>query len=87
MPNCLEKTQASIFADDTNIVMGIRQQKCGGGGSIQSINNIQDWLTDNKLMLNKDKTEYMVVGSRQRQYRTDNRRLSGAGGKDSRSSY
>jgi hypothetical protein len=59
----------------------------GEGDQYRSINNIQDWLTDNKLMLNKDKTEYMVVGSRQRQYRTDNRRLSGAGEKDSRSSY
>ena len=30
------------------------------------LNKIHQWLLDNKLTLNKDKTEYMIIGSAQR---------------------
>ena len=30
------------------------------------LENIHQWLLANKLTLNKDKTEYMIIGSRQR---------------------
>ena len=32
----------------------------------QDLENIHQWLLANKLTLNKEKTEYMIVGSRQR---------------------
>ena len=38
LPNCLEKTQASMLADDTNI-------SCQG----ESLADIHKWLLDNKL--------------------------------------
>lgn len=66
LPNCLETTQASMFADDTNIT-------CRGESpaDIESkinidLDNVHNWLTANKLTLNREKTEYMIVGSRQR---------------------
>ncbi len=58
MPNCLRTTTASLFADDTNLT---------ASGS-----SIHQWLLANKLTLNKDKTEYMVAGSRQRVSKIEN---------------
>jgi hypothetical protein len=63
---CLETTYASMFADDTNLACeGVSsdkiQQKLNN-----DLNNVQTWLTCNKLTLNKEKTEYMIIGSRQK---------------------
>jgi hypothetical protein len=54
-----------MFADDTNLACeGVSSDK------IQlklnnDLNNVQTWLTCNKLTLN-EKTEYMIFGSRQK---------------------
>ena len=66
LPNCLRKSTASMFADDTNLTTS--------GSSIADVQSnlnedsehIHEWLLTNKLALNKEKTEYMIVGSRQR---------------------
>jgi hypothetical protein len=66
LPNCLRTTTASLFADDTNLT--------ASGCSIidiqtklnNDLENIHQWLLANKLTLNKDKTEYIIAGSRQR---------------------
>jgi hypothetical protein len=55
-----------MFADDTNLACeGVSsdkiQQKLNN-----DLNNVQTWLTCNKLTLNKEKTEYMIIGSRQK---------------------
>ncbi len=66
LPNCLKSTTASMFADDTNLT-------ASGSTSTELYNklnndleNIHQWLLANKLTLNTSKTEYMIVGSRQR---------------------
>ena len=66
LPNCLEETQASMFADDTNL-------SCHGKSSSEvesmintDLENVHKWLIANKLTLNEEKTECMLVGSRQR---------------------
>ena len=55
-----------MFADDTNLT-------ASGSTSTELYNklnndleNIHEWLLANKLTLNTSKTEYMIVGSRQR---------------------
>ena len=65
LPNCLEETQASMFADDTNLL-------CHGKSSSEvenmintDLENMHKWLIANKLTLNEE-TECMSVGSRQR---------------------
>jgi hypothetical protein len=70
LPNCLEKTQASMFADDTNL-------SCQGKSpsEIESkintdLDNVHKWLIANKLTLNRYKTEYMLIGSRQKLQRS-----------------
>ena len=66
LPNCLQTTKASMFADDTNL-------SCKGQLSADieyklnfDLDNIQKWLISNKLTLNLTKTEYMLIGSQQR---------------------
>ena len=66
LPNCLSYTSANMFVDDTNITT-----KGSNVEDIQTrlnddLEQIHQWLLANKLILNKDKTEYMVIGSRQR---------------------
>ena len=55
-----------MFADDTNI-------SCCGGSSVEieqklntDLENVHKWLISNKLTLNVEKTEYMIIGSRNR---------------------
>ena len=56
----------SSFADDTNL-------SCEGKSSPKvkqkldvDLDNVHNWLMANKLTLNKEKAEYMIVGSRQK---------------------
>ena len=66
LPNCLMHSQARIYADDTHLTLA--------GNSFDSIElnlnedlaSVSEWLTANKLTLNKSKTEFMIIGSRQR---------------------
>ena len=66
LPNCLSHTSANIFADDINITTkGLNVE------DIQTplnydLEHIHQWLLANILTFNKDKTEYMIMGSRQR---------------------
>ena len=66
LPNCLMHSQPRMYADDTYLTLA--------GNSVDSIElnlnedlaSISEWLTANKLTLNKSKTEFMIIGSRQR---------------------
>ena len=55
-----------MFADDTNISTNGKTndelQVCIN----MELENVHQWLLANKLTLNKDKTEYIIIGSRQR---------------------
>ncbi len=66
LPNCLTSSSASMFADDTNISTNGKtndelQERINVG-----LENVHQWLLPYKLTLNRDKTEYMIIGSRQR---------------------
>ena len=66
LPNCLSNAEPRMYADDTHISFA--------GNNIQNINTVlnedlarvEKWLTANKLTLNASKTEFMLIGSRQR---------------------
>ena len=66
LPNCLTYSRAHMFADDTNLTYA--------SNNIYDINNkfnedladVAEWLSANKLTLNQSKTEFMLIGSRQR---------------------
>jgi hypothetical protein len=66
LPNCLSLSAASMFADDTNI-------STYGTSAVEiqehlnhDLENIHQWMLANRLTLNKEKTEYMIIGSRQK---------------------
>ena len=73
LPNSLKTSKPSMFADDTNLT-------CIGQNSNEieiklneELENVHRWLTANKLTLNDEKTEFMLIGSRSRLTSIDNR--------------
>ena len=72
LPRCLSHSTTSLFADDTNLTTN-------GGSSDEVITKlnvdlerVHQWLLANRLTLNKEKTEYMIIGSRQRLAKIEN---------------
>jgi hypothetical protein len=55
-----------MLADDTNISTNGKTNDELQERINVDLENIHQWLLANKLTLNKDKTEYMIIGSRQR---------------------
>ena len=66
LPNCLTEANPRMYTDDTNItvlsdnITDLKQRL-----NIELV-NLNKWLRVNKLSLNITKTEYMIIGSRQR---------------------
>ena len=66
LPNCLQHSQPRMYADDTSITFA--------GSDVDEINNcinldlerIRVWLAANRLTLNMTKTEFLLIGSKQR---------------------
>jgi predicted dinucleotide-binding enzyme len=55
-----------MFADDKNISTNGKTNDELQERIIVDLQNVHQWLLANKLTLNKDKTEYIIIGSRQR---------------------
>ena len=66
MPNCLEHSQARMYADDTNLTFASNNIDDINYHLNQDLANVNKWLIANRLTLNQSKTEFMLVGSRQR---------------------
>ena len=72
LPKCLSYSFTGMFADDTNLTIN--------GSSVDEVENklnielekVHQWLLANKLTLNKEKTEYMIICSRQRLEKVEN---------------
>ena len=66
LPNCLETTNARLFADDTTLLAtGLNTVEVEAKLN-HDLLNVDQWLKANKSTLNEGKTEFMIVGSRQR---------------------
>ena len=66
LPNCLKYTKANMFADDTNLTTASLNKEELQRRLNFDLELMHNWLLANKLTLNKDKTEYMLIGSHQR---------------------
>ena len=64
LPNCLDESVPSIFADDTNISVNATTVDQISVKLNTEIKKIHAWLTANKLTLNTTKTEFMIIGSK-----------------------
>ena len=66
LPNCLSNCQSRMYADDTHLTYAgfsaDNIQSCLNDDLV----NVSNWLIANKLTLNTTKTEFMLIGSRQR---------------------
>lgn len=68
LPNCLNKASAKSFADDTTINFSAKDVGELEPDIKSELCNIICWLEANKLSLNTAKTEFMIIGSRQKLY-------------------
>ena len=63
LPNCLEFSSTVMFADDTNLTVEAKSSNEQQQMLNKDLENIHKWLVANRLSLNVDKTEYMIVGT------------------------
>ena len=59
---CLNKCTSSMYADDTSVTCSAEDIDKLCNDLRTEVDNIAEQLRQNKLSLNTDKTEYMVVG-------------------------
>ena len=55
-----------MYADDTHLTLASNDVEHLEENMNDDLTKITEWLTANKLTLNKSKTEFMLIGSRQR---------------------
>ena len=75
LPNCLNEGLPRMYADDTNISMQSNNLSELENLMNAEIANLNTWLEANKLSLNIAKTEFMIIGSRQRLSTFDNQNV------------
>ena len=66
LPNCLSFCQPRMYADDTHITYASAHLHSMQSSLNRDLSNIHKWLLSNKLTLNSTKTEFMLIGSRQK---------------------
>ncbi|CAB4026392.1 Hypothetical predicted protein [Paramuricea clavata] len=66
LPKCLDHSIARLFADDTNMTFTGCNIKSIQEQMTSDLNNIFQWLCSNKLTLNVLKTDFILIGSRQK---------------------
>ena len=66
LPNCLHYSQPRMYADDTSITFASNNVDEIDECINSDLEEIRLWLAANKLTLNLTKTEFLLIGSRQR---------------------
>ena len=66
LPNCLTHTQPRMYADDTHLTYASANAADLQSSLNSDLANVSIWLNANKLTLNTTKTEFMLIGTRQR---------------------
>ncbi len=66
LPSRLEMSKPSMFADNTNLTCVAQSSSEIETKLNEKLGNVHRWLTANKLTLNDEKTEFMLIGSRLR---------------------
>ena len=65
-PKCLRHTKPDMFADDTQITTSNSDISVILENLNADLLNVSTWMSANKLTLNNNKTEFMVIGSNRR---------------------
>ena len=73
LPNCLQSGLARMYADNTTIISFVDKIFYNVEFELnEALKNLNEWLIANKLSFNVTKTEFMIIGSRQRLQTHDN---------------
>ena len=66
LPNCLSFSVPKMYADDTHITHAGPDLHLLQSSLSHDLEKLNKWLVPNRLTLNTSKTEFMLIGSRQR---------------------
>ena len=66
LPNCLSFSIPRMNADDTHITYAGSDLHLTQSSLSHDLEKLSKWLVSNRFTLNVTKTEYMLIGSRQR---------------------
>ena len=66
LPNCLSFSVPRMYADDTHITFAGSDLHLIQSSLYHDLENLNKWLVSNRLTLKTSKTEFMLIGSRQR---------------------
>ena len=66
LPNCLESCTTRLYADDTSLTVSGTQFQDIEEVMNSDLRHVSTWLIANRLSLNILKSEFMIIGSRQR---------------------
>ena len=64
MKNCLAIMKAVHYADDSTLYLNIDRNSDGTETINSELESLNKWLTTNKLLLNTNKTRYMIIHNR-----------------------
>ena len=68
LPNCLTNSYPRMYADDTHLTYADKDVNIIQSCLNEDLLNISKWLIANKFTLNMSKTEFKLIGSRQKLY-------------------
>ena len=63
LPECLNNTVPSLYADDTEIYTSFNDSVDLINKLNQDLNNVSNWMDENKLHIHPKKSKHMFVGS------------------------
>ena len=66
LPNCMSDFEPRVYADDTHLTYASNNIHNIQTSLKEDLENVHNWLRANKLTLNMTKTEFMLIGFRQR---------------------
>ena len=66
LPNCLSNCNPLMYAYDTHLTYASNKIHNIQTSLNEDLENVHNWLRANKLTLNMTKTEFMLIGTRQR---------------------
>ena len=66
LPNCLSNCERRMYDEDTHLTYASNNIHNIQTSLNEDLENVHNWLIANKLTLNMTKTEFMLIGSRQR---------------------
>ena len=66
LPDILQITKSSLFADDTVVYTTAPSADHLTVALNEDLNNVRNWLVDNRLTLNIGKSKYMLIGRNKR---------------------